>query len=126
MRPLVLTMQAFGTYRDKTEIDFTSLGKQGLFLVTGDTGAGKTTIFDAIMFALYGETSGGGKNSTGRNGEMLRSDFADPKDVTYVELEFESDGNLYRIWRSPHMKDRVIRRKKQPRLNGGKTGRKPS
>ncbi|MBP3327127.1 MAG: SMC family ATPase [Coprococcus sp.] len=101
MRPLVLTMQAFGTYRDKTEIDFTSLGKKGLFLVTGDTGAGKTTIFDAIMFALYGETSGGGKNSTGRNGEMLRSDFAESKDVTYVELEFENDGNLYRIWRSP-------------------------
>ncbi len=101
MRPLVLTMQAFGTYRDKTEIDFTRLGKKGLFLVTGDTGAGKTTIFDAIMFALYGETSGGGKNSTGRNGEMLRSDFAESKEVTYVELEFENDGNLYRIWRSP-------------------------
>lgn len=101
MRPLVLTMQAFGTYRDKTEIDFTRLGKKGLFLVTGDTGAGKTTIFDAIMFVLYGETSGGGKNSTGRNGEMLRSDFAESKEVTYVELEFENDGNLYRIWRSP-------------------------
>ncbi len=101
MRPLVLTMQAFGTYLDKTEVDFTKLGRQGLFLVTGDTGSGKTTIFDAVMFALYGETSGGGKNSTGRNGEMLRSDFADPKNATYVELEFENDGNKYRIWRSP-------------------------
>lgn len=101
MRPLVLTMQAFGTYRDKTEVDFRKLGSQGLFLVTGDTGSGKTTIFDAIMFALYGETSGGGKNSTGRNGEMLRSDFAASRDITYVELEFENAGNQYRIWRSP-------------------------
>ncbi len=102
MRPLKLTMQAFGTYIEKTEIDFTRLGEHGLFLITGDTGSGKTTIFDGIMFALYGETSGGsGKNNMGRSGEMLRSDFAAPKEVTYVELEFENDGNKYKIWRSP-------------------------
>lgn len=101
MRPLLLTMQAFGTYLDRTVIDFDKLGTQGLFLITGDTGSGKTTIFDAIMFALYGETSGGGKNSTGRNGEMLRSDFADAKLETFVELEFENNGNIYKIWRSP-------------------------
>lgn len=102
MRPLLLTMQAFGTYVEKTEIDFRRLGTKGLFLVAGDTGSGKTTIFDGIMFALYGETSGGsGKNHTGRNGEMLRSDFAEPKQETYVELLFESGGHKYKIWRSP-------------------------
>lgn len=102
MRPLLLTMQAFGTYVEKTEIDFRKFGTKGLFLVAGDTGSGKTTIFDGIMFALYGETSGGsGKNHTGRNGEMLRSDFAEPKQETYVELLFESGGHEYKIWRSP-------------------------
>lgn len=102
MRPLVLTMEAFGTYIEKTEIDFRKFGKQGLFLISGDTGSGKTTIFDGIMYALYGETSAGsGKNNTGRNGEMLRSDFADPKQLTYVELLFESAGHEYKIWRSP-------------------------
>ena len=102
MRPLVLTMEAFGTYIEKTEIDFRKFGKQGLFLISGDTGSGKTTIFDGIMYALYGETSAGsGKNNTGRNGEMLRSDFAEPKQLTYVELLFESGGHEYKIWRSP-------------------------
>lgn len=99
MRPLILKMQAFGTYVDETVIDFSAFGKNGLFLITGDTGAGKTTIFDAIMFALYGKTSN--EAGDGRDGEMLRSDYATPETETYVELEFENCDNIYKIRRRP-------------------------
>ena len=82
MKPLKLTMSAFGSYAGKNVIDFTGQ-QQGIFLITGDTGAGKTTIFDAITYALYNQTSNGE-----RIGNMMRSQYAQPETETYVELEF--------------------------------------
>ena len=96
MRPVRLVMSAFGPYADKTELDLSRLGTSGLYLITGNTGAGKTTIFDAITFALYGEASG---NS--RNAGMFRSKYADPETETYVDLTFLYDGEEYRIKRNP-------------------------
>jgi len=101
MRPIKLTIQAFGAYvQDKQgnpiTIDFTQLGRKGLFLVTGDTGAGKTTIFDAITYALFDKTSG-----QTRDGAMMRSTYAPDNVRTFVELEFEYNGTTYTIWRSP-------------------------
>ena len=96
MRPIKLTMTAFGPYSDKTEIDFTLLGTRGLYLVTGDTGAGKTTIFDAIAFALYGEASG-----DAREAAMLRSKHANPTVPTEVELVFSYAGKEYTVKRNP-------------------------
>ena len=96
LRPLKLIMSAFGPYAGSTEVDFTSLGEQGLYLITGDTGAGKTTIFDAITFALYGEPSG-----EIREASMLRSNYADEKTPTFVELSFVLGGKEYRVRRNP-------------------------
>lgn len=96
MRPLKLTMSAFGPYASEVEIDFTVFGRQGLYLISGDTGAGKTTIFDAITFALYGEPSG-----TNRDSGMFRSKYADGKTPTFVKLEYEYDGKVYIIERTP-------------------------
>lgn len=96
MRPLELKIQGFGPYADKENLDMESLGKQGLYLITGDTGSGKTTIFDAITYALYGETSGGV-----RSGEMMRSTFAREDLPTEVEMVFEYGGEEYRILRRP-------------------------
>ena len=98
MKPLKLTMSAFGSYAGKNVIDFTGQ-QQGIFLITGDTGAGKTTIFDAITYALYNETSGGE-----RNGNMMRSQYAQPETETYVELEFLYRGQTYRVRRNPDYK----------------------
>jgi exonuclease SbcC len=89
-------MSAFGPYASAVEIDFTLFGRQGLYLISGDTGAGKTTIFDAITFALYGEPSG-----SNRDCGMFRSKYADLKTPTYVRLVFEYDGKTYTIERNP-------------------------
>ncbi len=98
MKPIYLTMQAFGPYKDRTEIDFSLLGEGGIFLITGDTGAGKTSIFDAISFALFGEVSGGRER---KEVKTLRSDFAEPGDKTEVEYIFSYRGETYKITRSP-------------------------
>ena len=94
MRPVKLTISAFGPYAGRTFFVFFLLGTNGVYLVTGDTGAGKTTIFDAITYALYGEASG--KN---RKSEMFRSKYADASTDTFVELTFLSKGKTYEIKR---------------------------
>ena len=96
MRPLKLTISAFGPYAGKEEIDFSSFGNSGIYLITGDTGAGKTTIFDAITYALFGESSG-----ENRKNDMLRSKYADLNTKTSVELKFEYCGKTYTVTRSP-------------------------
>ena len=96
MRPVRLTMSAFGPYAGKTEIDFEALGSQGLYLITGDTGAGKTTIFDAIVFALYGEASG-----DMRRADMFRSKYAKEDVPTYVEFVFDYREERCRVKRNP-------------------------
>ena len=105
MRPHKLTISAFGPYAGKTEIDFDKFGTQGLFLITGDTGAGKTTIFDAITYALFGEASG-----SSRDDSMFRSTYAAPDVPTFVELQFEYGGRQYLVRRSPQQE--------RPRLRG--------
>ncbi len=96
MRPITLEVSAFGPYAEKTVIDFDKMGKEGLYLVAGDTGAGKTSIFDAISYALYGEASG-----SDRKTDMFRSKYAKPETPTYVELKFECNGEEYTVRRNP-------------------------
>ncbi len=96
MRPLKLTMSAFSCYADKQIINFETLGTEGLYLIAGDTGSGKTTIFDALTFALYGETSG-----DNRDAGMLRSKYAQADAETYVEFTFQYHDKLYTIKRNP-------------------------
>jgi len=96
MRPIKLTVSAFGPYAGKTEFDFDKLGKGGLYLITGDTGAGKTTIFDAITYALYGDPSG-----NNREVSMFRSKYADITTPTFVRLVFNYKGREYTIERNP-------------------------
>ena len=96
MRPITLTMSAFGPYAAKTVIELDKLGTNGLYLITGDTGAGKTTIFDAITYALYGEASG-----NTRDVNMFRSKYAEPSTPTEVELTFEYAQKIYTVKRNP-------------------------
>ena len=96
MRPLKLTMTAFGPYRATETVDFTRLGENRLFLIHGETGAGKTSILDGIVFALYGQTSGGE-----RSGQQMRCEGAAPRTLTEVELEFALGERRFRVRRSP-------------------------
>ncbi len=104
MRPIKLCMSAFGPYAGKTILDLEKLGTRGLYLVTGDTGAGKTTIFDAITYALYGEASG-----DNREPSMFRSKYADPATPTEVELTFDYGGKQYTVKRNPEYERRKTR-----------------
>ncbi|TWE08405.1 exonuclease SbcC [Neobacillus bataviensis] len=96
MKPLKLTMQAFGPYAGREEIDFNQLGNRTMFVISGKTGAGKTTIFDAISYAIYGKASG-----EDRNGPELRSQFATEELLTEVSLDFSLRNKVYSITRSP-------------------------
>lgn len=96
MKPIRLKMCAFGPYADEQELDFTLLGNQKLFLICGQTGAGKTTILDAMCYALYGKTGGGL-----RNGETMRSSYADLDTETKVEFDFAIGNDFYRVIRKP-------------------------
>lgn len=96
MKPLNLVMSAFGPYAGKVELPLEQIGREGLFLITGDTGAGKTTLFDAIAFALFDGASG-----SVRTVDTLRSDFAAPDVKTYVELDFLHQGKTYKVIRNP-------------------------
>ena len=119
MRPIKLTMQAFGSYAEKTTVDFSET-TENLFLVTGDTGAGKTTIFDAIVFALYGEAS---SVVNKKEGVLLQSQYADVDVCPEVSLTF-SDGSadeLYQVRRVP----RHVRRLKKASAKGNTVKEEP-
>ena len=96
MRPNKLIMSAFGPYAGKVEVELDKLGQNGLYLITGDTGAGKTTIFDAITYALFGEASGDNRETS-----MFRSKYAEPETPTEVELYFTCNNKEYYIKRNP-------------------------
>lgn len=104
MRPLKLTMCGFGPYAGRVELDFAKLGTEGLYLICGDTGAGKTTIFDGITYALYGAPSG-----ENRDEKMLRSKYVGPETETFVELTFEYHGKVYTVKRNPKYDRKALR-----------------
>ncbi|WP_370827726.1 AAA family ATPase [Fournierella massiliensis] len=96
MRPMTLTLTAFGAYAGSQTVDFEAAGAGGLFLVTGDTGAGKTTLFDGVCYALFGKLTG-----RVRSEKMIRSDYADDTLETSAQLAFSHRGQVWRIWRRP-------------------------
>ena len=112
MRPLLLKMTAFGPYASQAVIDFDKLGKSGIYLITGTTGAGKTSIFDGITYALFGEPSG-----SFRAESNLRSMYADALTPTEVELKFEYNNKIYTVTRSPEYE--------RPSKRGGGTTKQP-
>ena len=99
MKPLRVVMQAFGPFAGEQIVDFADLKGAGFFLITGPTGAGKTTVLDAMSFALYGVTSGGPESEGGRSGASMRSDHADSALLTRVEFDFALGPDVYRIVR---------------------------
>ena len=104
MRPVNLVISAFGPYAKEQQLDFEKLNGRNIFVITGSTGAGKTTIFDAISYALYGEASG-----ESRENDSLRSHFAEPDIETFISLEFELRGDIYKIRRSPKQPKKKVR-----------------
>ena len=104
MRPLKIYLSGFGPYLKRTEIDLSKFGTKGLYLITGDTGAGKTTLFDAITYALFNQPSG-----SDRTAEMMRSKFAGLEDPTEVELIFELNDKTYTVKRNPSYKTKAKR-----------------
>ena len=105
MRPIRLEISGFGPYSGKTVLELETLGNKGLYLSTGDTGAGKTTIFDAVTYALYGSASGANRDDD----SMLRSKYATLDTPTYVKLEFEYNGKRYSVKRNPEYTRRAKR-----------------
>ena len=101
MRPIKLFISAFGPYAEKTVIELDKLGMSGLFLISGDTGAGKTTIFDAVSFALFGTASGSSRNTSGDYSKHFRCLNATPETPTFVDLTFAYAGREYRVVRNP-------------------------
>ena len=99
MKPIRLEFNAFGPFAKKETVDFEEVAKSGLFLICGPTGAGKTTIFDGICFALYGEASG-----SLRQNEDFKSDFSDPDDLCFVRYSFFVREKKFEVYRSPKQK----------------------
>ena len=120
MRPVRLILSAFGPYAARQAVDFDRLGERGLYLITGDTGAGKTTLFDAITFALYGAPSG-----PNRDASMLRSKYADEATPTEVELEFAHAGRRYAVRRNPEYMRKKSRGQGETRQAAGAELRLP-
>ena len=114
MKILDLRLQAFGPFLKEQHIDFSSLNDKGMFLINGPTGTGKTSIFDAIVYALYGQGSGSDRD----NGKSLRSDFAKDEDVTFVELTFEANGQIYKILRKGEYYRKALRGDKLTLVQG--------
>ena len=96
MKPISLTIEAFGPYRDSVTLDFSELENHSMFLISGPTGAGKTSILDAMVYALYGEPSG-----EARKTDAIRSDFAEPERMTRVDFSFAIGDAQYRVERLP-------------------------